>query len=215
VSTFLTSPRFLAALSFLPLLSLLSSAAAFSPVAFVARPSALNANIIDTATEMKGPHFCWGSNDEDKPENEIKGYDGFETFLKAVADCGLTDTLKSGEFTVFAPTNSAWESSPELLADKGKLADVLKYHCVPKKIASGAISGDLETVNGKSLTYTRKFRKTFMDLAIIGQEDNFGGGSKFPIDVECDNGVLHAIATVLDPSYEVLSAEAGSTLDHA
>lgn len=52
-------------------------------------------------------------------------------------------------------------------------ADVLKYHVVPGKFLSSQITGDLKTLQGKSLTYQRKFRKTFVDDAIVGQEDNF------------------------------------------
>jgi hypothetical protein len=53
------------------------------------------------------------------------------------------------------------------------IADVLKYHVVPGKYTSAQIAGDLKTLQGNSLTYQRKFRKTFVDDAIVGQEDNF------------------------------------------
>jgi len=59
----------------------------------------------------------------------------FNTLITAVKAAGLLDTLKGGPFTVLAPTDEAFSKLPEgaldgLLADKKKLADVLKYHLV-------------------------------------------------------------------------------------
>ncbi|GMH87150.1 hypothetical protein TL16_g10767 [Triparma laevis f. inornata] len=89
------------------------------------------------------------------------------------------------------------------------LADILKYHVLVGKHTSGSIGGDIETLNGKKVTYERKYRKTFLDDTIIGQVDNFGGGSAYPIDVACDNGVIHCVSTLMDPTFEKLNAEAG------
>jgi len=138
-------------------------------------------------------------------ENDLKGYDNFGLFVQAVEAAGLTSVLKGpGPFTVFAPTDSAMQSF------RGELsADVLKYHVVEGKHPAGSISSDLKTVNGQSLKYERKFRKTFIDDAIVGQADNFGGGSAYPVDVECDNGMIHAISIVLTPDYKAAGAEAG------
>jgi len=58
----------------------------------------------------------------------------------------------------------------------------------------------LATLNGKDLTYSRKFRKDFVDDAILG-EVTFGIYSNFPIDVACDNGVIHSIGLVVSPNY--------------
>ena len=87
---------------------------------------------------------------------------------------------------VFHPRGSALfhRSFPSLLTDLTHtlslfflnpctIADVLKYHVVPGKYTSAQIAGDLKTLQGNSLTYQRKFRKTFVDDAIVGQEDNF------------------------------------------
>ena len=130
-----------------------------------------------------------------KEENELKGYDNFNSFVNAVQAAGLTDALKGpGPFTVFAPTDSAFAAY-----SKPVTADLLKYHVVPGRYTASQISSDLPTLHGKSLKYERKFRKTFVDDAIVGQADNFGGGSAFPVDVPCDNGIIHAISVVLEP----------------
>merc|ERR1712094_110970 len=49
-------------------------------------------------------------------------------------------------------------------------ADILKYHVVEGKITSDAISGDLKTLQGDSLKYGRRFRKTFLDGAMVGNK---------------------------------------------
>jgi len=167
----------------------------------------LNANIVETLKTLQGPGICWGSAGVPlgHEENEIKEYDNFDKLVAAVAKAGLADALSGpGPFTVFAPTNSAFDGV------KGEAtADILKYHVVPGKVTYAQITGDLKTLQGESLTYSRKFRKTFVDDAIVGQEDNFGGGSKFPKDIVCDNGVIHAIGSVLLPGYKAVGAEVG------
>jgi uncharacterized surface protein with fasciclin (FAS1) repeats len=182
-----------------------ASASAFAPVVAPKASSCLNANIVDTAASLQGPGVVWGAEGiaVGKEESDLKGYDSFGSFMEAIKAAGLVDALSGpGPFTVFAPTDSAFA------AYKGPLtAEVLKYHVVPSKIASGSINGPMETLQGNSLSYERKFRKTFVDDAIIGQQ-SFGSTS-FPSDVECDNGVIHAIAVVLDPNYKRVGTEDG------
>ena len=182
-----------------------ASASAFAPVVAPKASSCLNANIVDTIANLQGPGVVWGAEGiaVGKEESELRYYDNFGSFIAAVKAAGLVDALSGpGPFTVFAPTDSAFA------AYKGPLtAEVLKYHVVPSKIASGSINGPMPTLQGNPLTYERKFRKTFVDDAIIGQI-SFGSTS-FPSDVECDNGVVHAIAVVLDPNYKQVGAEAG------
>jgi uncharacterized surface protein with fasciclin (FAS1) repeats len=171
-------------------------------------PTSLNANIVETLKTLQGPGICWGSEGValGHEENDIKGYDNFDKLVGAVAAAGLADALSGpGPFTVFAPTNSAFDGVPAGAAT----ADVLKYHVVPGKYTYAQITGDLKTLQGNSLTYSRKFRKTFVDDAIVGQEDNFGGGSKFPKDIVCDNGIIHAISMVLVPGFSKVGAEVG------
>lgn len=167
-------------------------------IAFAPRKStSLNANIMQTLKTLQGPGVVWGSAGVPlgHEENEIKCYDNFDSLVKFIEAAGLADALAGGgPYTVFAPVNSAFEGISSVSAD------ALRYHVVPGKILASQIDKDLPTaLQGKSLTYSRKFRKTFVDDAIVGQEDNFGGGSKFPKDIVCDNGVIHAISTILEP----------------
>lgn len=118
----------------------------------------------------------------------------FKTLVTALKAAGLVDTLKGpGPFTVFAPTDAAFAKIPKadldaLLADKTKLKSVLTYHVVPGKILSADIkAGKVDTVQGTQVT--------------IGTQ----GGVKVDkatvvtADVAADNGVIHAIDTVLMP----------------
>ena len=76
-------------------------------------------------------------------------------------------------------------------------ADAIAYMVINGAISSSAISSaDLTTVNGKTLTYSRKFRKDFVNDAIIG-EKTFGPFADFPTDVACDNGMIHAVGILL------------------
>jgi uncharacterized surface protein with fasciclin (FAS1) repeats len=151
-----------------------------------------------TASSLDGPAMVWGSEGVmvGKEENDFKCYDSFGKFVAAVKAAGLEGALKGpGPFTVFAPVDSAFDAYK-----KPMTAELLKYHVVPGKLMASAISSNLPTLNGKPITVSRKFRKTFVDDAIVGQSDNFGGGSSYPTDVMCDNGVIHAISLVLDPN---------------
>jgi hypothetical protein len=59
---------------------------------------------------------------------------------------------------------------------------------------------DQPTLSGGTLTAYRKFRKNWLDGAIIGlSSEGASKSSSWPADVACDNGVIHAIDTVLVP----------------
>ena len=142
---------------------------------------------------------------EGHDENDIKGYDNLGNLVAAIEKFGLTETLKGpGPFTIIAPVDSIVAQTGDKFTE-----DVVKYHVIPGKHTVDSISGDLDTLNGKKLTYARKFRKTFLDDTIMGQETNYGGGSGYPCNIEADNGIIHIVSTTLDPSFETLNAEAG------
>ena len=154
-------------------------------------------DIMETAASLQGPVIFWGSDGATmgKEESDIKGYDNFSKFVAAVKAAGLEQTLKGGTFTVFAPTDAAFADF------KGEAtADILKYHVVEGKVPLSAIQGDLKTVQGSSLKYGRRFRKTFLDYAMVGiSSSGASKGQVYPVDVECSNGLIHAIDTVLVP----------------
>jgi len=132
------------------------------------------------------------------------------TLVAAVKAGGLVDTLEgTGPFTVFAPTNEAFEALPKGTVDtllkpenKAQLDKVLTYHVVPGKLDSAAIDKDikngdgkamLKTVQGGTLTLTGSGK----DLMVT---DEKGGTAKVTIaDVNQSNGVIMVVNKVLMP----------------
>jgi uncharacterized surface protein with fasciclin (FAS1) repeats len=120
----------------------------------------------------------------------------FDTLVEAVKAAGLVDTLKSeGPFTVFAPTDEAFDKLPAgtveaLLNDKEKLAAILTYHVVPGKVMSGQVTrlSSATTVQGSDLRISTEGGVRINDANVI------------QADVETSNGVIHVIDTVLIPT---------------
>ena len=132
------------------------------------------------------------------------------TLVAAVKEAGLVDTLSGpGPFTVFAPTNAAFDKLPKATveglmkpAEKADLKKILTYHVVPGKIDAAEIakgikdgggSFNMKTVEGETLTAKMQGDK----VAII---DEKGGGALVETpDVFQSNGVVHVIDSVLMP----------------
>jgi len=143
-------------------------------------------------------------------ENAINSKD-HTTLVAAVKAAGLVETLESaGPFTVFAPTNEAFNKLPagtvETLVkpeNKATLTKILTYHVVAgrmtsadlkKAIKAGKGKATLKTVSGGTLTAMMKGSKA------IELKDEKGGISTVTIaDVMQSNGVIHVVNTVLMP----------------
>jgi uncharacterized surface protein with fasciclin (FAS1) repeats len=118
----------------------------------------------------------------------------FKTLVTALKEAGLVDTLKGpGPFTVFAPTDEAFAKIPKadldkLLANKDQLKSVLTYHVVSGKVMSGDIkAGKVKSVQGEQLTLGTNGGVMVNKAKVVAA------------DVAADNGVIHAIDTVLMP----------------
>lgn len=126
----------------------------------------------------------------------------FKTLVAAVQAAGLVDTLSGpGPFTVFAPPDPAFAKLPSgtvdgLLKDIPKLTTILTYHVVPGKYMSEDIKKltTVKTVQGGSLTITPEGGFIFHHGIQVG------GANVTKADIECDNGVIHVIDSVLMPS---------------
>jgi uncharacterized surface protein with fasciclin (FAS1) repeats len=143
-------------------------------------------------------------------ENAVDSKD-HTTLVAAVKAAGLVETLQgAGPFTVFAPTNEAFEKLPAGAVDtllkpenKDQLTKVLTYHVVPgkmtakdlkKQIKMGGGKATLKTVQGDPLTASWKDGKIMLT-------DEKGGMATVTIaDVIQSNGVIHVIDTVLMPN---------------
>jgi len=180
-------------------LALAPAVTAFAPVAAPKAATKVEASIADTLASMEGPEIFWGSDGVllGHDEADIKGYDNFDQLAAALSKEGVD--LSGGEYTLLAPANSAFDKHN---AEVGTpiTADVLKYHVIEGKKTMDALNSDQKTLNGGTLTYYRKFRKNWLDYAIIGlKSEGPSKSSNWPSDVECDNGIIQAIDTVLVP----------------
>jgi len=126
--------------------------------------------------------------------------ESLSTLVSAVKAAGLVETLQGdGPFTVFAPTNAAFEALPEgqlesLLKPENKeqLTAILTYHVVPGKVMSTDLSDGMTaaTVNGAEVTIT----------TTDGAQVN--GANVASADIEASNGVVHVIDAVILPPAE-------------
>jgi uncharacterized surface protein with fasciclin (FAS1) repeats len=125
----------------------------------------------------------------------------FSTLVTAVKAAGLVKALNGkGPFTVFAPTNEAFAKIPAdqlnaLLADKAKLAAVLKYHVLKGKVPASALqpTQTVPTLEGGTIQIDLSDGKA----TITDGQGNLSNIVK--TDIKAKNGVIHVIDTVLLP----------------
>jgi uncharacterized surface protein with fasciclin (FAS1) repeats len=121
----------------------------------------------------------------------------FGTLVKALQEADLVDTLNgAGPFTVFAPNDAAFAKIPKdtlsaVLADKKKLTSILTYHVLSGKVmAADAMNvSQAKTLQGEVVKITHDDSGVMINDAKV-----------VSADIECTNGVIHVIDTVLMPS---------------
>lgn len=126
----------------------------------------------------------------------------FETLVTALTLTGLDDALRGdGPFTVFAPTDDAFAALPSGLLDKllenpDILADVLLYHVVEGEVMAAdavALAGEsVVTLSGQSVAISVDGGVFINDAEVTAT------------DIECTNGVIHVIDTVLIPEFDIV-----------
>jgi uncharacterized surface protein with fasciclin (FAS1) repeats len=119
------------------------------------------------------------------------------TLVKALKAADLVSTLQGeGPFTVFAPTNEAFnalgaEAIEALLADKEKLSNILLYHVVPNAAVDFTAASQLteaQAANGRPLRITFEDNLLRINDALV-----------VVMDIKAANGIIHIIDTVLIP----------------
>jgi len=146
---------------------------------------------------------------KDIVDNAVNSKD-HTTLVAAVKAAGLVETLKSkGPFTVFAPTNAAFDKLPAGTVDnlvkpenKATLTKILTYHVVAGKMDSKAIAKAIKAGGGKAELTTVEGGKlwAWMEGKKLMLKDEKGGMSTVTIaDVYQKNGVIHVVDTVLMP----------------
>jgi len=140
------------------------------------------------------------------------------TAVKAAA--GLVDALSGpGPFTLFAPNDDAFAELPagtvdELLKDKDRLTAVLAYHVVPGKYMAIDLMKmtTAKTVQGANLTIATETAVIEEDTVVVEdnvvvEDDDITAFEELTVDdaivlqadIECTNGVIHVIDSVLAP----------------
>jgi uncharacterized surface protein with fasciclin (FAS1) repeats len=79
-------------------------------------------------------------------------------------------------------------------------ADILKYHVIKGKKPLDELTTDQATLQGGTLTAYRKFRKNWLDGAIVGlKSEGPSKSSNWPSDVQSGSAMIHAVDTILVP----------------
>ncbi len=165
-----------------------------------------NASAGGTSTGSAGGVMVGGAMmtpDKDIVDNAAGSAD-HTTLVAAVKAAGLVETLKStGPFTVFAPSNAAFDKLPAGTVNslvtpemKPTLTKILTYHVVPGRLTAADLkSGQvLTTVEGEQLTVMKSGNSVML-------KDAKGGMATVTIaDVISSNGVTHVVDTVLMPA---------------
>jgi uncharacterized surface protein with fasciclin (FAS1) repeats len=149
----------------------------------------------------------------------------FSTLVAGAWAANLTETLTGEEnFTIFAPTDEAFYAMPGGRSSFSSIANVpetvdslaasLKYHVVPGKFLSTDLEDGmtLETLLGETLTV----KVTDEGVAVIAVDEaaNLTQVANVTLaDMECSNGVIHVIDTVLIPPGTVIGVMTGEVTD--
>jgi len=126
------------------------------------------------------------------------GAESFTTLVAAVKAADLVDTLKGdGPYTVFAPTDKAFSKLPEGMIEsllkpenKTKLQNILKYHVVPGKV----MAKDVVKLNSAKTALGKKIEIETSEGSVMVNQ-----ATVVKTDIECSNGVIHVIDSVLLP----------------
>ena len=125
--------------------------------------------------------------------DELREREEFSELMGALEATGLDETLENnGPFTIFAPTNEAFDAVQETVAglSEEELRDVLLYHVLGQRVFSTQLTdGDVETLLEDAEVTINVQELTVNDAGILVDD----------VDIQGTNGVIHAIDSVLIP----------------
>ena len=146
------------------------------------------------------------SSKADNIVNVASNAGNFNTLLKATVEADLANTLsEDGPFTVFAPTDSAFEKLPDEIIisllkkeNKDKLVSILKFHVIAGKYPSDKLPLlPLKTLNGQDVNF-----KVDEGNILIN------GAKVLKANIKASNGIIHVIDSVLTPPKSISEASA-------
>lgn len=138
------------------------------------------------------------------------GDENFNTLVTAVDSAGLVETLNSdGPFTVFAPTDEAFEKLPEGTLEnlvksenKEQLGNILTYHVVSGSYNAASFIEAIQENDGRFEVVTVNGDKIVLSLrdgSVLLTDANGGTATVLVTDVMASNGIIHAIDGVVMP----------------
>ena len=159
----------------------------------------------ETSNESAGDVKVAGQSavqDDESAKDVVKvavGSKDHTTLVAAIKQAELVDALSNaGPFTVFAPTNAAFEKLPAGTVDdlmkqenKSKLQDILQYHVYVGSLKTDLMSDGqvLNQVNGGNITVSKKDGKIIINNSAV-----------ILASIPASNGIIHVIDGVLLPS---------------
>lgn len=159
----------------------------------------------DTTVEMMDDTSSTEMMDEEMMSEDVLAVAEAEgdlgTFLTAIDSAGMMEDLHGeGPFTVFAPTDDAFDAylessgmtQEEALAGGEMLQSIIGYHLVSMMEDSAMVM----TMDGDSLTTVGGAP---LEVTVDGEKVMVGGATVLRYDIEASNGVIHVIDTVLTP----------------
>lgn len=169
--------------------------------------SAISNTTIAQDTKMVGGAAMYPT--KDIVDNAVNSKD-HTTLVAAVKAAGLVETLKSdGPFTVFAPTNEAFNKLPEGTVanlvkpeSKATLTKILTYHVLAGKFSSADVVKAIKAGNGTAEFSTVSGGKLWAMMKgknVILKDENGGTSMVSIADVNQKNGVIHVIDSVVLP----------------
>jgi len=171
----------------------------YTPVADTSAPamnstSNMNSSVNGVMDDQKNPATYMNSETKNLIE-KAKDNPNLSTFVSALKAAGLSDTLANGgPYTIFAPSNDAFNQLPKgvldkLLQNKKDLVSILTYHVVPGQILSkDAKTMKIRTLNGQDL-----------NLESVGGLITVDDAEVIQPDIKAKNGVIHVIDEVISP----------------
>ena len=169
--------------------------------------SAISTTSFAQSTKMVGGAEMYPT--KDIVDNAVNSKD-HTTLVAAVKAAGLVETLKSdGPFTVFAPTNAAFDKLPAGTVgtlvkpeNKATLTKVLTYHVVAGKLTSTDIVAAIKAGGGSATLTTvagEKLSARLSGNSVVITDGKGGQSAVTTVDVMQSNGVVHVIDSVLLP----------------
>jgi len=176
-------------------------------MAFALVATAISATTFAQGTKMVGGAAMYST--KDIVDNAVNSKD-HTTLVAAVTAAGLVETLKTdGPFTVFAPTNDAFNKLPEGTVatlvkpeNKALLTKILTYHVlsgkfnaadIVKAIKAGKGTAEFTTISGGKLS------AMLQGSSVVLKDENGNTSTVTIADVNQKNGVIHVIDSVVLP----------------